>query len=107
MRFAFAVVPQAQFRTRARPARTGDDHSEEVAKKLSSGIHAQFAARRDDRFTQDLESPKIFQCEAEINFFADKVLLIETAGRLEIASRGERKCAGPKVQTEVNRRKPA
>src|SRR5437016_14652264 len=103
MLFAFAVVPQAQFRARARAARTGDDHSKEVAKKLSSWIHAQFAARRDDRFTQDLESPKIFQCEAEINFFADKVLLIEASSCLEIMSCCKKKCAGTKVEAEINR----
>src|SRR6266446_731010 len=97
MLFTFAVVPQPQSCARARPARTGDDHSEKVAKKLSSWVHAQFAARRDDRFTQDLESPKIFQCEAEINFFTDKILFIEAASCLEITTGGEKKCAGPKV----------
>ena len=101
MLFAFTVVPQAQFRARARPARTGNDHSEEVAKKLSSRVHAQFAAGCDDGFPQHLEASKLPHGEAEINFFADKVLLIEAASFFEIAPRGEKKRAGAEIESKI------
>src|SRR5439155_14808403 len=94
-----------QFRPRARPARTGDDHSEEVAKKLSRRVHAQLASGRDDRFTQDLEAPNIFQSDAEINFFGDKVLLIEASSCLEIASCREKKRTSAEIEPKIKRAK--
>src|SRR6266540_6491763 len=107
MLFTFAVVPQAQFRARTRPARTGDDHTEEVAKNLSGWVHAQFPARCENGFPQHLEASKLPYCEAEKNLFADKVLLIEAANRLEIASCGEKKSTRTKIEAKIKRAKCA
>ena len=54
-----------------------------------------------------LKPPSFFQLERKINFFTSKVLLIETADSFEIASCSEKKCAGPKIQAEINQGKPA
>src|SRR6266540_642992 len=107
MLFTFAVVPQAQFRARTRPARTGDDHTEEVAKNLFGWVHAQFPARCENGFPQHLEASKLPYCEAEKNLFADKVLLIEAANRLEIASCGEKKSTRTKIEPKIKHAKYA
>src|SRR5438105_520863 len=107
MLFAFAVVPEAQSCPRARSARATDDHAKEIAKKLFSWVHAQFPSRRENRFRQHLESAKLLQGETEINLFTGKVLLIETADRIEIAPCCEKKCACAEIEPKVHAGKHA
>src|SRR5438128_4376592 len=107
MLFAFAVVPKVQSRARARHTTSADDHTEEVAKNLLSGVHSQFPAGREDGFPQHFEASKLPQCQAKINFLANKVLLIEAANRLKVASRGKKKRAGAKIEPKVKAAKQA
>ncbi len=52
-----------------------------------------------------LKAAQLFQFEGKINFFTCKVLLIESADSLKVASSGEKKRAGSKIQAEINHTK--
>ncbi len=55
--------------------RLGDD--------VTRRVHPNLAGRTHDWFAQDLEAAELSQGEAEVDFFAGKILFIETAGGLE------------------------
>src|SRR5438876_9602577 len=101
MLFAFAVVPKVQSRARARHTTSADDHTEEVAKNLLSWVHSQFPAGREDGFPKHFEASKLLQCEAKINFLANKVLLIEAPNRRKFPACGKKKRPGPTFEPKV------
>src|SRR6266850_4485469 len=70
---------------------------------MAAGIHAQFAAGRNDRLAQDLEAAQSSQGEAEIDFFADKILLVESPAPLEVLAGAEKKRARAEIQAKINR----
>ena len=69
---------------------------------MATGIHAQFATRRNDRLAQDLETTQFSQGEAEIDFFADKILLVESPAPLEVFAGAEKKRARAEIQAKIN-----
>src|SRR5215468_2552227 len=107
MAFPLAVVPKAKLFARTHSPGTAEDYAKEFRQKIFRRIHAQFPGRRDNGFSQHFEATQLFQLEGKINFFTSKVLLIESANDIEIATRSEEKCACPKIQAEINRRKAA
>src|ERR1700730_229384 len=107
MLFAFSVRPEAQSRSRTHRARSADDHTKEIAEKLLSWVHTQFPSRCENRFRQHLKSAKLLQGETEINLFTGKVLLIETADRIETAPCCEKKRAGTEIEPKVHDGKKA
>src|SRR5439155_445400 len=67
----------------------------------------QFPSRCQNRFPQHFEAPQFFQGQTEINFFADKIPLIEAANRIEISSAGKKKCTRAEIEPEVKSAKHA
>src|SRR5215831_2695847 len=107
MPLPFAVVPKTKLFTRTDSAGTAEDYAKEFRQKIFRRIHAQFPGRGDNGFSQHFEATELFQLEGKINFFTSKVLLIESTNDIEIETRSEEKCACPKIQSEINRRKSA
>ena len=70
---------------------------------MATGIHAQFATGRNDRLAQDLEAAQSSQGEAEIDFFADKILLVESPAPLEVFARAKKKRARTEIQAKIDR----
>src|SRR5207302_2469404 len=56
----------------------------------------------ENRFSQDFETSKLSQRNAEVDFFADKEFFIKSADRIEVLARGEKERPGSQVQAEVN-----
>ena len=70
---------------------------------MATRIHAQFPARSNDRFAQDFEAAEPFQRKSEIDFFADKKLLIESADRVEVFAGSKKERTRAEVHGKVNR----
>ena len=70
-------------------------------------MHAQLAGRGHDRLAQDFETPELFQREAEIDFFAGEILLIEAAGFFEGIAAGEKESARAQPEREIERAEKA
>src|SRR4029077_14237198 len=99
--FALTVVPQTQSSARPRHAGAAEDHNKQRAKNFFGWIHSQLPARRENGFREYLKTAKFPQREAKINFFPGKVLLIETAGHLEIASCGKKKRSCAEIEAKI------
>src|SRR5205823_15115346 len=100
--FPFPVVPEMQFHARTGDTTPADNDTNDVAKNLSRRIHAQFPPWSQNRFPQHFEATKFPQGQTKINFFTDKILLLEAANRIKVASRCEKKCARAEIEPEVN-----
>jgi len=68
--------------------RPANDNGERAGQDFARRVYTQFPAGSEHWLAQDFEWPEPAQGQAEINFFADKVLLVEAPDFFEIASRG-------------------
>ena len=103
MRFPFAVIPKIQFFSRARDIRSTEQDRQRLRENVAARIHAQFPARRNNRFAQNFEASKSSQRKTEIDFFADKKLLIESTARIEVFAGSKKKRTGTEIHGKINR----
>src|SRR5664279_3741322 len=65
---------------------------------MPPGMHAQFAARRNNRLSQQFERPLFFQRFGEIDFLTGEEPVIEPASGPEIFRGREKKSSGAEIR---------